>query len=307
MSSRITRSARTPSASLRPQRTLSQSSIQVLQSSPQVPRSRQTRTALSQPPPVFPTAVGGESSTEALSQPNPRMPTRAQSRINSSVEIPLQAEPPNEQVVCPLCALHVEDDGPGLMCDKCNTWFHPGCLFITEVQYTALSQSEENWHCDHCKSVLTNKIKWGDCEGEESILTKVRAAYQEITSLTKNIFLLPRGKAASDFIKELTRLINLFVRKTQWERLALPLLHVFMPIMLQKPSKKSKARDHLRFLSSRLEKWRAGDLGSLMAECSEIQKRLLSSKNYKEESNRKAFSIDASWKSEESHGIHQCK
>ena len=227
-----------------------------------------------------------------LIQPSPRT-SRSQTRAQFTPLVPLSPAAPSnvteEHVVCPICALQVDDNGPGLMCGRCSTWFHPSCLFITEAEYNTLSQSEGDWHCDHCKSVLANRIMWGDLNGEQAILDKVRAAYKEITSWSKNIFLLPRGKAASAFIKELTRLINLFVGKTSWERLALPLMHVFMPIMLQKPSKKSKAKDHARFLSSRLEKWSAGDLESLMNECREIQKRLLSPKKRKSESNRKAF------------------
>ena len=62
-----------------------------------------------------------------------------------------------------------------------------------------------------------------------------------------------------------------------------------MPIMLQKPSKKSKAKDHSKFLSARLQKWSIGDLSSLMAECLEIQRRLTAAKSRKAESDRKAF------------------
>ena len=194
-----------------------------------------------------------------------------------------------EHVVCPLCAMVVQDGGNGLMCGRCDTWFHPECLYLTEEEFTQLCQSNESWHCDHCKSIMTNRIKWGKFDGEENIVCEIQAAYHEITSWKKNIFLLPRGKAATDFIKELTRLINLFLCKSKWERLALPLLHVLMPIMLQKPSKKSKAKDHAKYLSSRLQKWSNGDLHSLMAECREIQRRLISARNHKAETDRKAF------------------
>ena len=51
------------------------------------------------------------------------------------------------------------------------------------------------------------------------------------------------------------------------------LLHIFMPIILQKPSAKSKARDHSKYLAQRLEKWTKGELVGLMAEAREIQKR----------------------------------
>ena len=43
--------------------------------------------------------------------------------------------------------------------------------------------------------------------------------------------------------------------------------------MLQKPALKSKAKVNSQYLSARLEMWRAGDLGGLMTQSREIQKR----------------------------------
>ena len=59
--------------------------------------------------------------------------------------------------------------------------------------------------------------------------------------------------------------------------------------MLQKPSPKSKARDHVKYLTSRMELWKNGDLKKLMSECNEIQKRIRLSKKREEESKKKAF------------------
>ena len=126
-------------------------------------------------------------------------------------------------------------------------------------------------------------------DGEECIQAEVVKAYKVITSWRKNIFLPPRGNAGTDFIKELTRLIDLFVNKTRWERLAIPLVHIFMPLMLQKPSKTSKAKDHAKYLQTRLEKWKAGNLKELLDEGIAIQKRITTSLKHKIESNRKAF------------------
>ena len=216
---------------------LSQPTPTLMQPSPAVSRTRQAHNMRPQSQPIpfqmdnTPNATADPISTEQ--------------NVNA---------PAIENIVCPLCAVHVQDDGPGLMCEKCSTWFHPACLYISDADYNNMAQSPECWHCDHCKSVLANQINWGSLIGEDTILSAIQTAYHEITSWEKNIFSLPRGKASTDFIKELTRIINLFVCKTRWERLALPLLHVFMPIMLQKPSKKSKAKDDLKFLSSRLLK-----------------------------------------------------
>ena len=59
--------------------------------------------------------------------------------------------------------------------------------------------------------------------------------------------------------------------------------------MLQKPSAKSRPREHAKYLKSRLEWWKNGDLKSLMGEVKEIQKRLKKANAGKEESREKAF------------------
>ena len=84
-----------------------------------------------------------------------------------------------------------------------------------------MSDSPDKWFCDHCSAMRANKIKWGGLEGEYNIYIAVKQAYQEIISWKKNLFTLPRGKSGTDFIKELTRLIYLFIDKTRWEKIAL--------------------------------------------------------------------------------------
>ena len=77
--------------------------------------------------------------------------------------------------------------------------------------------------------------------GEEEIRENLKKAYGEIITWRKNIMPVPRGKNGEAFIRELTKLINLFVHKTAWERLAFLAVHVFVPLMLQKPSAFTKA------------------------------------------------------------------
>ena len=83
----------------------------------------------------------------------------------------------------------------------------------------------------------------------------------------------------------------MFVNKTKWERLALPLVHIFIPIMLQLPSPKSKPRENAKYLTSRLERWKDGNLESLMAETKEIQQRIkpYDKDSKQEKSNQKMF------------------
>ena len=49
-------------------------------------------------------------------------------------------------------------------------------------------------------------------------------------------------------------------------------------LMLQKPFKKSKAKDHLKFLEKRLKWWSDGEIDLIYKECEAIQQELLKSK-----------------------------
>ena len=52
-------------------------------------------------------------------------------------------------------------------------------------------------------------------KGEPQIREKIDDVYKEIVRWQKNIFTVPRGKTGSDFIEEITRLLDEFNFKTQ--------------------------------------------------------------------------------------------
>ena len=66
--------------------------------------------------------------------------SRAHIQLISSANMPQ-----SENTSCPLCALQVLDNGPGLFCDKCKTWFHPSCLFVTNDEYLSLAATNDEW------------------------------------------------------------------------------------------------------------------------------------------------------------------
>ena len=74
---------------------------------------------------------------------------------------------------------------------------------MTADEYNSLGQRAEGWFCDHCKSVMANRLKWGTLESEEVITNEIDAAYKIICSWKKIFFLLPFGKAGKDFVKSL--------------------------------------------------------------------------------------------------------
>ena len=120
-------------------------------------------------------------------------------------------------------------------------------------------------------------------------MRRVQAAYETVIKWDANFFTVPRGNKGKDFIAELTRLLQLFNNKTAWEPFGLHLAQIFVPIMLQKPSAKSKDRDHLKYLGSRLAKWKNGEIFSLLAEGKAIQERIQKAHSKKKQSDLRNF------------------
>ena len=84
----------------------------------------------------------GRLSTPVLVQPSSESRPRVRSRLTQqshSQAGPSESLIPNpplltsssEITTCPMCALQVAEEGPGLLCEKCMTWFHPECLFLS--------------------------------------------------------------------------------------------------------------------------------------------------------------------------------
>ena len=198
-----------------------------------------------------------------------------------------------DQVLCPSCHGPVTDEDLGLECEGCFAWYHCNCQGVDKREYQRLqNEPDERWLCCGCLDSEKNfgsHISWGEYHGEMAILTKVNDVHKEISSWQKNNFLLPRGKAGNDFIIELTRLLNLFNMNTHLEKHAISLSIIFITLMTQKPSPKSKAKDNAKFLTARLQKWKDQKINCLLKEAREIQRRLQKQRDAKDQSNEKAF------------------
>ena len=123
-------------------------------------------------------------------------------------------------------------------------------------------------------------IKWGKMVSSTQVEGKLNDIYAEIITWRKNLFNLPRGKVGNDFITELARLINLFSSESRWGELSLKLVHVFMPLMLQKPAKNSSGPIKAKYLRERLTRWKNGEIDEIFAQCKETQKRLKSNDEF---------------------------
>ena len=118
-------------------------------------------------------------------------------------------------------------------------------------------------------------FNWGEYDG--TIFTNhLEEVYDKIVYWRSNLFMLPTGNCGKQYIQELTRLINAWVDESSLKEISLKAIMVMPALLLQKPSRESKAKDHKEAL------WEKGDLKSLLFEATTIQHTLSRSKNIKE-------------------------
>ena len=122
-------------------------------------------------------------------------------------------------------------------------------------------------------SVGRPTFTWGDSCGEEFVST-LNATYAEVVHWRRNAFTIPFGRAGKNFVTELSRLYLTFGSASSMEASALKAAIVFPLLLLQKPSKGSKTKDHITCLERRLASWTNGDLDELVREGRAIQQRL---------------------------------
>ena len=60
--------------------------------------------------------------------------------------------------------------------------------------------------------------------------------------------MLPSGAAGKNYIEKVTRLMKLWINDTPLRKIALKAVHVIPALLLQKPSKTSKSKDHYAVL-----------------------------------------------------------
>ena len=88
--------------------------------------------------------------------------------------------------------------------------------------------------------------------------------------------MVPRSSAGRAFVSELARLFRSVGEGSALESIALKATGIFVvcALVLQKPSRNSKERDHICHLERRLRLWKDGALDELLCEGRVIQSRL---------------------------------
>ena len=101
----------------------------------------------------------------------------------------------------------------------------------------------------------THKIRACDASAFTSLLD---SAYQ--VHWRRNCFSIPKGHVGKVFVNELARLFSAFASGSALEPVALKATIVLPHLVLQKPHRRSKPKDHASLLERRMKLWEQGDL-----------------------------------------------
>ena len=114
---------------------------------------------------------------------------------------------------------------------------------------------------------------WGTFSGTEMVNT-INRGYDEVIHWRPNVFLVPPGTAGNSFVQELARLLQAFADGSSMECVCMKAITILQVLVLQKPSRTSKTRDHIKHLKRRMELWKAGSIAEILQEGRCIQNHL---------------------------------
>ena len=137
--------------------------------------------------------------------------------------------------------------------------------------------------------VNESTFTWGSCDSA-TFTNSLNAAYDEAVHWRPNLFKVPYGKAGKSFVSELTRMYKAFATSSAMESIAMKAAVVLPILLLQKPSAKSKAKDHSACLQRRMITWLDGNLNDLVSEGRTIQQHFHKSRQkYSEQRLARSF------------------
>ena len=117
-------------------------------------------------------------------------------------------------------------------------------------------------------------FKWGELSGEE-VDCEISRIYEEVVHWRRNLFKIPSGRQGKAFVQEMASLFQSYADASARERIALKAAMVIPALILQKPFRSSKSKDHINCIERRLSLWKQGDFKALLEEGRVIQGRLL--------------------------------
>ena len=111
---------------------------------------------------------------------------------------------------------------------------------------------------------------WGSCSGE-GFCEKINSSYEEVVHWRRNLFQFPLDSSGKAFVSEPAHLIQAYANSSSLEYAAMKAITVIQIVLLQKPSRTGKSKDHSKHLQRRLDLWLQVDLEMLLDEGKCIQ------------------------------------
>ena len=112
---------------------------------------------------------------------------------------------------------------------------------------------------------------WNDVRG--TVFEKdLNDAYEKIVHWKRNLFMMSCGAAGKKYIEEITRLLKLWIQDLLLKSIALKAIHIMPALLLQKPSKNLKLKDHL--VSETFKIMGRRNISNLVHEGETIQERM---------------------------------
>ena len=143
----------------------------------------------------------------------------------------------------------------------------------SSVQPPLLDHTTSDFQLPTFQPVAEPTFVWGTMDSA-NFIHSLDAAYSDVTHWIKNCFVVPRCSAGRAFVSELARLFRSVGEGSALESIALKAIIVICALLLQKPARNSKERDHIRHLERCLTLWKEGALDELLCEGRVIQSRL---------------------------------
>ena len=166
-------------------------------------------------------------------------------------------------------------------CCKCRRIFKTHRGLIQHLSRYCKIQNEPEDTTDLTANLTTNYVTeappeqfyWSSVKGSE-VRISIERCYEVIVTWRKNLFMLPNGQSGKNYIREITRLINAWTENSPLKDIAWKAIFIMPALLLQKPAKESKAKDHVNALKRRLTLWYNGEFENLLDERQTLQNRI---------------------------------
>ena len=140
---------------------------------------------------------------------------------------------------------------------------------VSTIRQPIVTTQHETTHA------TTMGFSWGKLTGEE-FCRKIGESYEVIVHWRRNLFLIPSGSSGKVFVAEVAKLFQCYAENDAIQPIALKTCMVMQALLLQKPRRQSKTKEHTIALKRRLALWNNGEITLLLEEGQSIQSRLTS-------------------------------